>query len=776
MRGIAGRKPAMALLARRLVTAAMAFTLAVAGVVALDRTEASAASPGLELVTYYTVSGFQGFKVDIRTTGVDDAAEVRVIVHRTSGGDVVKTSKATGSVPATINAGGWVTAPIIIVPGTYDEAASSSWNSAVGAWSPDTYPTSVEVQVRNADGAVIVSGDMGVDRFQTSAATLDDVMPKAASLNAAAAFRSDTYRGLNIDIRATNVFDAHKLRLSIEREVGGTVVKESIPTSAVAGNLNQGKSVSLPVVFVPGTYDDAASSSWRHVSGDPTWTPETRPTRFTLEALREDGSVIGTESFDLDEVATAKGDWESLKPAAPRLVGFEHIQYKVTDAYDGLSVNFEYQDFTDAESVTVAVERASGSPVTKTSKPGASFMSALNSRAFGRVTVPIIVKAKSYDEAASSSWYKAVAVWGPDSRPTRVTVTVHRRYGPDVVLQAEVPETTVYGKEVHSWSEVGPGAAPDAPIVLPVPADAPSYRVEVPAEADDVRLDLGAPEEVGGKVETTVPTEVVVSTGIGAEVTIPATTARSADPSWDGTLKLPKVVDAAIPAAEGDEVEVGLAIELGVPGMRIDFADPVRIVLAGQAGKKAGFIQGGVFHEISDECPADMPAGMTGNECRADEGDDLVIWTTHFTTFVSYTVTAPPGGGLGTDGDPDDDGGDGDRSGTGSDPGNTPKVEQPSTGGTTPDQAPTVRDGGSVTTTTTAPAETATTTAPRPSTTAPQAQPTTTPEAPATGVTAPEAAPAPDATGGGMAPILLIPLGLLLLTGAAYFVARARRA
>jgi hypothetical protein len=124
MRGIAGRKPAMALLARRLVTAAMAFTLAVAGVVALDRTEASAASPGLELVTYYTVSGFQGFKVDIRTTGVDDAAEVRVIVHRTSGGDVVKTSKATGSVPATINAGGWVTAPIIIVPGTYDEAAA----------------------------------------------------------------------------------------------------------------------------------------------------------------------------------------------------------------------------------------------------------------------------------------------------------------------------------------------------------------------------------------------------------------------------------------------------------------------------------------------------------------------------------------------------------------------------------------------------------------------------------------------------------------------------
>src|SRR5690606_39527009 len=54
---------------------------------------------------------------------------------------------------------------------------------------------------------------------------------------------------------------------------------------------------------------------------------------------------------------------------------------------------------------------------------------------------------------------------------------------------------------------------------------------------------------------------------------------------------------------------------------------------------------GGTFTEIADVCPSATPS-LSSGACRIDAGDDLVIWTTHFTTFVAYNViAAAPGSG-----------------------------------------------------------------------------------------------------------------------------------
>src|SRR5690606_38739225 len=118
----------------------------------------------------------------------------------------------------------------------------------------------------------------------------------------------------------------------------------------------------------------------------------------------------------------------------------------------------------------------------------------------------------------------------------------------------------------------------------------------------NVELKLSEPLE--GQV--TVPVDVVVWTSISVNVKFPANTkATSSDPGWDGVVQMPTVsTDVEVPAASGQKTTVGVAIQLGSPTARIDFDTPVKVVLEGQAGKSAAYVQGGVFHAIATECPA----------------------------------------------------------------------------------------------------------------------------------------------------------------------------
>ncbi|PJB48593.1 hypothetical protein CO104_01065, partial [Candidatus Collierbacteria bacterium CG_4_9_14_3_um_filter_43_16] len=77
---------------------------------------------------------------------------------------------------------------------------------------------------------------------------------------------------------------------------------------------------------------------------------------------------------------------------------------------------------------------------------------------------------------------------------------------------------------------------------------------------------------------------------------------------------------------------------------KLSFDNAVRILLPGQAGKRAGYSRPGTdFTEITSICTADtQEAGdalVADGECKIDVGSDLVIWTKHFTKFASYTQT-----------------------------------------------------------------------------------------------------------------------------------------
>ena len=101
------------------------------------------------------------------------------------------------------------------------------------------------------------------------------------------------------------------------------------------------------------------------------------------------------------------------------------------------------------------------------------------------------------------------------------------------------------------------------------------------------------------------------------------------------------------------------AIEVGAGDVPLTLSNAARLLFAGQAGKLVGWSRGGVFTQITNICSADTQtvgdALPAGGDCKLDNGTDLVVWTKHFTSFVTYTQTAIPatvnyggGGGGGT--------------------------------------------------------------------------------------------------------------------------------
>jgi hypothetical protein len=144
------------------------------------------------------------------------------------------------------------------------------------------------------------------------------------------------------------------------------------------------------------------------------------------------------------------------------------------------------------------------------------------------------------------------------------------------------------------------------------------------------------------------------------EMTIPQGT-RVSGPS---TIKLPEVM--SIPSVKVTAAQqVDLIIKVGSDLGTITFTKPVRLVLKGQAGKSAGFIDNqGTFKEIEkrtfligliNDTDADAAglalsnAGVTDG--AVDSSNDLIIWTKHFTEFIAYIPQTSnggsPGGGRG---------------------------------------------------------------------------------------------------------------------------------
>ena len=131
--------------------------------------------------------------------------------------------------------------------------------------------------------------------------------------------------------------------------------------------------------------------------------------------------------------------------------------------------------------------------------------------------------------------------------------------------------------------------------------------------------------------------------------TVGMTIPQGTEVSGSDTIQLPEVIDNANVERPSNARAVDLVIKVGGDSSTIEFSKPVRLVFKGQGQKSAGFIDNdGIFHPISkleslkgliSDSDADAVKAVLGETGAGAvvSGNDLIIWTTHFTKFIAYT-------------------------------------------------------------------------------------------------------------------------------------------
>jgi len=171
--------------------------------------------------------------------------------------------------------------------------------------------------------------------------------------------------------------------------------------------------------------------------------------------------------------------------------------------------------------------------------------------------------------------------------------------------------------------------------------DAP-LSITIPQGAAGARLNASTTTE-GDKETATLPSiEVEATSPLGiVRLDIFQGTKVSGPGNWNGSIKLPELLDnSSVNVSDGT---VSAVIEVGFPEGQLDFDKPVRLLISGQAGKSVGYTRAGapvteITKTLSSDSRIAASAELSSGEAgKIDVGDDLVIWTTHFTKFVAYT-------------------------------------------------------------------------------------------------------------------------------------------
>lgn len=245
------------------------------------------------------------------------------------------------------------------------------------------------------------------------------------------------------------------------------------------------------------------------------------------------------------------------------------------------------------------------------------------------------------------------------------SLTVQAGYGGNVASASlnVIPEITA------DVSISGDGSNKNLAITSNSPA---SVAVTVPQGVSDASLNVAEllSSNAGGVSTSALPAlnissnVTLNSSPVEVKVTIPAGTVVSAAAGWDGTINMPTVqaVDSVtVTLNSGKTATVKTVIEVGCGDIALEFSQAVKLVIPGQAGQYAGYCRGGRFTPITTALTATSQAGVDAEllakgvqDGKQNSGSDLVIWTKHFTSFVTYTQSG---------GSDDPTGGNGDGSG-----------------------------------------------------------------------------------------------------------------
>ncbi|MDF9409024.1 MAG: Cellulosome-anchoring protein precursor [Pelotomaculum sp. PtaB.Bin013] len=135
---------------------------------------------------------------------------------------------------------------------------------------------------------------------------------------------------------------------------------------------------------------------------------------------------------------------------------------------------------------------------------------------------------------------------------------------------------------------------------------------------------------------------------------IPAGTTITGPAMWNGEIQAPTVMQAEtinsslVTPDAGKVASVNTVIEVGLNNGTLEFDKAVRLLIPGQGNLDVGYIDGsGAFHKINtvveatyaDAVTAELAAKSVREGKQVVGGNDLAVWTMHFTKFVTYEQT-----------------------------------------------------------------------------------------------------------------------------------------
>jgi hypothetical protein len=109
---------------------------------------------------------------------------------------------------------------------------------------------------------------------------------------------------------------------------------------------------------------------------------------------------------------------------------------------------------------------------------------------------------------------------------------------------------------------------------------------------------------------------------------------------WNCILSAPRTATINLPETAGATTILSKAVEVGHDDLNLSFDKPVRLLFPGDVGKKVGYTIGeDIFIEILSLCNGDSGVGLGEDEdCKVNVGNDLAVWTRHFTKFATFSV------------------------------------------------------------------------------------------------------------------------------------------
>ncbi|MEK8130304.1 GLUG motif-containing protein [Paenibacillus filicis] len=189
-----------------------------------------------------------------------------------------------------------------------------------------------------------------------------------------------------------------------------------------------------------------------------------------------------------------------------------------------------------------------------------------------------------------------------------------------------------------------------------IPVTSDPVTITVPQGVTNAKIAV-TPVVAGSNKEVILPLiEVYAETAQGPiTVIIPEGTKVTAPEGWDGMILLPEIQSNESISVSGSRVSG--VIEIGSPDVTLTFDTAIRLLFPKQGGKLAGYVSNGGVIPITASITSDTQATADreiapGGEAKLTLGEDMVVWTKHFTKYVFYlpvtpTNTGSSGGGGG---------------------------------------------------------------------------------------------------------------------------------